>query len=261
MNQQPTPLAAEQAPHQADFVTALARGLRVIHAFGTAGTPMTLAEIARHVGLARATVRRSLITLAALGYVETNGKIFALTPRVLSLGCCYLSSVPLARAARSCLRDVSGTLNETSGTAILDDGEVVMLARIAAQRAFTPPGSRMPAYCTATGHVLLAAQPDDMIDSYLAQIKPEAFTPHTETNIVKIHEAIHAARSSGYALLAEQTEPGLRSISVPVKNTKRCVVAALNVVAPMNRVSLDEMVSRFLPFMRQKAGELGASLG
>lgn len=253
----------ESAAEQPDFVTALARGLAVIRALGTEGEPTTLAEIARRVGLARATVRRSLITLAALGYVEADGKVFTLTPQVLSLGYSYLSSIPLARTSRACLQDISGILNETSGTAILDGGEVILLARISMRRAVNPGnplGSRLPAYCTSTGRVLLAGQPDDVIQEYLTHLKPEAFTPQTETDIAKIRMGIFEARSCGYAILAEQTEIGLRAISVPVENTKHRVVAALNVVAPVSRVTADEMIDRFLPLMREKAGGLGAVL-
>lgn len=251
------------ANQQPDFVTALARGLKVIRAFGTDDTPATLAEIARRVGLARATVRRSLITLAALGYVETDGRLFALTPKILSLGQCYLTSIPLARSACACLQNISQTLNETSGTGVLDGDEVVLLARVPVRDSINRPqllGNRIPAYCTTTGHVLLASQPDEAIREYLARLQPEPLTPRTETDVEKIGAAIFAARERGYAILEEQTEIGVRAISVPIENTRRCVVAALHVIAPMNRASAEEMTGRFLPLMREKAGELGLAL-
>jgi IclR family pca regulon transcriptional regulator len=237
----------------------LARGLSVIRALGENGPPATLAEISRRVGLARATVRRSLITLQTLGYVESDGRFFALTPKVLSLGHSYLSSTPLARASKPCLEDISSTLNESSAAAILDGDDVVLLMRIPVQRVVNPgipSGSRLPAYCTATGHVLLSGQPNDAIDGYLARVKPEALTPHTETDIEKIRSSILATRAKGYAFQSQQAEIGIHAISVPIENAQHRVVAAMNVVAPVDRVSEAEMIGRFLPLMRRKAEEI-----
>jgi IclR family pca regulon transcriptional regulator len=260
----PTPTPVTGTPlNQPDFVTALARGLSVIRALGEEGPPTTLAEISRRVGLARATVRRSLITLETLGYVENDGRSFALTSKVLSLGYSYLSSIPLARASKSCLEDISAMLNESSGTAILDGDDVVLLVRVPVQRVVNPgipSGSRLPAYCTATGHVLLAGQSDEAIDGYLSRIHPEAITPRTETDLAKIRASILATRRSGYALQSEQAEVGVRAISVPIENMHHRVVAALNVVAPVDRVSEQEMIGRFVPLMRKKAEEIRRAL-
>jgi IclR family pca regulon transcriptional regulator len=260
----PTPAPATATPlNQPDFVTALARGLSVIRALGEEGPPATLAEIARRVGLARATVRRALITLETLGYVENDGRTFTLTSKVLSLGYSYLSSIPLARASKPCLEDISATLNEASGTAILDGDDVVLLVRVPVQRMVNPgipSGSRLPAYCTATGHVLLAGQTDEVIEGYLTRVRPEALTPHTETDIARIRSSILAARANGYAFRSEQAEIGLRAISVPIENAQKRVIAAMNIVAPVDRVSEDEMIRRFLPLMRKKAEEIRHAL-
>lgn len=261
---QPTPLPATVTPlDQPDFVTALARGLSVIRALAEEGPPATLAEIARRVGLARATVRRSLITLETLGYVENDGRTFSLTAKVLSLGYSYLSSTPLARASKPFLEDIAATLNESSGTAILDGDNVVLLVRVPVQRMVNPgipSGSRLPAYCTATGHVLLSGQPDDVIEDYLARVNPEPLTPHTETDIARIRSSIFATRENGYAFRSEQAEIGIRAISVPIENAQKRIIAAMNIVAPVNRVSEEEMVGRFLPLMRKKAEEIGRAL-
>jgi IclR family pca regulon transcriptional regulator len=263
MNQPTAPFPSGTPLNQPDFVTALARGLSVIRALGDEGPPTTLAEISRRVGLARATVRRSLITLETLGYVETDGRLFSLTSKVLTLGYSYLSSIPLARASKSCLEDISALLNESSATAILDGDDVILLVRVPVQRVVNPgipSGSRLPAYCTATGHVLLSGQPDEVIDDYLSRIKPEAFTPRTETDIEKIRAAIMTTRRSGYAFQSEQAEVGVRAISVPIANAQSRVVAALNVVAPVGRVSEQEMIGRFLPLMRKKSEEIRRAL-
>lgn len=263
MNQPTPPFSTGTPLNQPDFVTALARGLSVIRALGEDGPPTTLAEIARRVGLARATVRRSLITLETLGYIETDGRLFALTPKVLSLGYSYLSSIPLARASKPCLEDISARLNETAGTAILDGDDVILLVRVQVQRFVSPGipyGSRFPAYCTATGRVLLASQTNEVIDDYLVRIKPELFTPKTETDIGKIRASILTTRSTGYSIMCEQAEVGVRAISVPIVNAQSRVAAAMNVVAPADRVSEQEMIGRFLPLMRKKSEEIRRAL-
>jgi IclR family transcriptional regulator, pca regulon regulatory protein len=263
MDQITHPQSEAMPPEQPDFVTALARGLSVIKALGEEGPPATLAEIARRVGLARATVRRSLITLQTLGYVEIDNKVFSLTPKVLSLGYSYLSSIPLARASKTCLEEISAKLHESSAAAILDTDDVVLLVRVPVERIInpgTPTGSRFPAYCTATGHVLLAGQSNDAIDDYLARINPIQLTPLTVTDRVLIRQSIMASREAGYSYKCEEAEIGVNAISVPIENSQGRVVAAMNVVAPIDRVSKDEMIGRFLPLMRNKAEEIRRAL-
>jgi IclR family pca regulon transcriptional regulator len=258
-----TPRSSPSQAEQPDFVTALARGLTVIRALGEDGPPATLAEIARRVGLARATVRRSLITLETLGYVENDGRIFALTPKVLSLGYSYLSSVPLARASQPRLEEVSETLNASCSTAILDGDEVVMLVRVLVERVIkpdTPPGIRLPVYCSATGRMLLSGESDEVIDRYLARMKPAPLTPRTETDPGKIRTMIMECRTNGYAFQSEQSRLGVQALSVPIKNAQRRIVAALNVVAPVERGSKDEIIEYFLPLLRRKAQEISRAL-
>jgi IclR family pca regulon transcriptional regulator len=259
----PASLASIAPAEQPDFVTALARGLTVIRALGEDGPPATLAEIARRVGLARATVRRSLITLETLGYVENDGRIFALTPKVLSLGYSYLRSVPLAHASKPRLEEVSETLNASCGTAILDGDDVVMLVRVLVERVIkpdSPPGIRLPAYCSATGRMLLSYESDDAIDRYLARMKPVPLTPRTETDPGRIRALIMESRASGYAFQSEQSCLGIQAISVAIENAQHRPVAALNVVAPVERGSKDEIVERFLPLLREKAQEISRAL-
>ena len=258
-----TPRSPALLAEQPDFVTALARGLAVIRALGEDGQPATLAEIARRVGLARATVRRSLITLETLGYVENVGRIFALTPKVLSLGYSYLSSIPLARASKPRLEEVSATLNASCGTAILDGDDVVMLVRVLVDRVIkpdTPPGIRLPAYCTATGRMLLSYETDDAIDRYLARKKLAPLTSKTETDPGKIRTLIIECRANGYAFQSEQSCLGIQAITVPIENAQRRVVAALNVTTPVERGSKDEILEHFLPLLRKKAQEVSRVL-
>jgi IclR family transcriptional regulator, pca regulon regulatory protein len=261
---QPLFLAAANDPvEQPDFVTALARGLAVIRAFGAHSSRMSLAEVARRVELPRATVRRSLITLETLGYVETDGKTFMLTPQVLSLGHSYLTSMPVTRAVRPYLEKMSALLNESSSAGILDHDEAVFLTRVPVRRVLLgteTTGSRLPAYCTSMGRVLLAAQSDDMIEEYLSRIEPRAYTPRTITNPAKIRDAIFEARTVSYSIVEEELDAGVIAISVPIKNAHDRTVAALSVVSHVDRATSAQMIDRFLPAMRDAARELRAQL-
>jgi IclR family pca regulon transcriptional regulator len=244
---------------QPDFVTALARGLAVIRAFGPERPSMTLADIAKRVALPRATVRRSLITLATLGYVETDGRNFALTPKVLALGNSYLASSPLPRAAQPTLERLAEKTHESCWAAILDDDDVLLVAGARTNRLLSAGlaiGSRLPAFCSALGRVLLAGNPDEKLDAFLDRLAPRSLTSRTVTEASAIRRAILAAREEGFAISDGEVETGLCSIAVPVVDPHGRTIAALNATAPSARVRRSELVERFLPLLRQAANDI-----
>lgn len=248
---------------QPDFVTALARGLSVIRAFGPDTPRMTLADVARRVGLPRATVRRSLITLETLGYAESDGRGYSLTPKILTLGHAYLSSSPLTVAARPLVEKLADKLRETCWAGILDEGDVLLIVNSRTSRILTAGlsvGSRLPAYCSALGRVLLAALPDTEIESYLESFTPKQLTPHTLTDPAVIRQAIFDARMTGYSLSDSEVEMGLCSIAVPIVNAQGKTVAALNATAPSVRAQGKEMSEHFLPQLKQVAEDLRLAL-
>ena len=254
---------ADDPAEQPDFVTALARGLAVIRTFGAQTKRLSLAEVARQVNLPRATVRRSLITLETLGYVESDGKTFMLTPKVLSLGHSYLASLPVTRAVRPYLEKMSALLNEGSSAGILDRDDAVFLARVPVRRVARdtmPAGSRIPAFCTSMGRVLLAAQPDATIDEYLARISPHAYTPRTITDPAKIRAAILEARRVSYSIVEEELDAGVMAISIPIKDAHDRTVAALGITSHVERTTGEQMIERFLPLMRDAVKEIRAQL-
>src|SRR5690606_15938119 len=141
------------------LLNSFAKGLRVLEAFGTDSPRRSIAEVARATGLDRATARRCLLTLHALGYAEHDGKFFTLTPRVLRLGFGALAALPLARAVQPWLDQLSEKLGQSTSVAILDDTDIVYIARAAQRKVMSVglmPGSRLPAHCTSLGRVLLA---------------------------------------------------------------------------------------------------------
>ncbi len=248
---------------QADFVTALARGLTVIRAFGAEAPRMTLADIARRTGLARATVRRSLITLEALGYAESDGRNFSLTPRVMALGHSYLSSTPLPRAAQPFLERLSELLQDACAVSILDDDEVLIVARSAPKRLLTianAVGTRLPVYCTSSGRVLLARQSEAVIDAYFSRLVPRRFTVHTIMDPAELRRVMQETLTSGYAISDGEIEEGVCAISVPLTNAYGGTVATLNAISYGGRVTRAEMIERFLPHMRRAADDLRSVL-
>ena len=246
-----------------NFMTSLERGLQVIRAFSEHRRHLTISQIAQSTGLSRAAVRRCLYTLHKLGYVGEDDKRFSLKPLVLTLGQAFLSSTPLAVLAQPYLDQVSGVLGESCSVAVLDGSEIVYICRSAETRIMSINllvGTRLPAYCTSMGHVLLAQLPTAALDAYLEREPLVARTERTVTSPTKLRKLLRTVRESGHAVLDQELEVGLRSIAVPVRDTRGSVVAAMNVSTHAARVSLVDMRRRFLPVLSESARGLGAAL-
>src|SRR5215469_3163405 len=238
---------------------SLARGLRVIESFEGHPEGRSIVEIAHATGLSRAAIRRILLTLEVLGYVERSRQVHRLRTQVLRLGFSFLSSSSVVEAARPVLERITEQLHESSSMSMLDGGEIVYVARSAASRilaAGLSVGSRLPAYCTSMGRVLLASLLDDQLNAYLRELKPESYTPKTLTNISQIRRAILEVRKDGYAIVDEELEAGLRSIAVPVFTRGNQVVAAINVGTHISRVDRATLTKRCLPALQEGASTL-----
>jgi IclR family transcriptional regulator, pca regulon regulatory protein len=246
-----------------DFMTSLARGLHVIRAFAGVDRRLTIADVSRATGLTRAVVRRCLYTLKELGYAGTDGRMYFLQPRILNLGYSYLSTAPVPIAAQPVLEEMSESLGEASSVAVLDDGAVVYVGRAATKRIMSVTlgvGSRLPAYCTALGRVLLAHLTDEQVDIELSKVDWTQHTKHTVTSRSRLEEMLVEVRHDGYAINDQELEIGLRSIAVPVRNVVGTVVAAMNVSSQASRVSRRELVERCLPVLRTAAERLSSQL-
>lgn len=246
-----------------DFMASLSRGLSVIRAFSEHRRRLTISQISQKTGFSRASVRRCLYTLQTLGYVGEEDKLFFLRPQILSLGHAYLASTPLAGRAQPYLDAVAAAAHESCSAAILDGNEIVYVCRSAVTRIMSINlllGSRLPAYCTSMGRVLLANLPDDEREAYLAQLKPVALTPETCVAIPALREVLKQVRADGYAIVDQELEVGLRSIAVPVRDTRGRVVAAMNVGAQAGRVTLAQMKTLYLPHLCRAAEQLGQLL-
>ncbi|OJX65250.1 MAG: hypothetical protein BGO95_07385 [Micrococcales bacterium 73-13] len=208
----------------AEHVRSLARGLSVIRAFDAARPAMTLSEVAEATALSRATARRLLHTLETLGYVRSDGRAFALTPRVLELGFAYLSALTLPEIAQPHLERLSLQLDESVSAAVLDGDEIVYVARVPVRRIMSVAitiGTRFPAARTSMGRVLTGG--------------------------------------GDWAISDEELEQGLRSIAAPLHG-RAGVVAAVNVSTSTSRVGREELLERHLPALLATAGAIDAEL-
>ncbi|AOW92976.1 IclR family transcriptional regulator [Rhodococcus sp. WMMA185] len=253
----------EKIPPSAEYVQSLARGLAVIRCFNQQNQRRTLSDVARATDLSRATARRFLLTLAEVGYVATDGSTFWLTPRVLELGYSYLSSLSLPEIAQSHLEKLSHQVHESSSVSILDGSEIVYVARVAVSRLMTVGitiGTRLPAYATSMGRVLLAGLPDDELDSYLETVDIQRLTEHTIATHDDLRAAILKARADGICMLDQELEAGLRSMAVPIRNPSGLTVAAVNISTPAARYSLAELHSDLIPALRATAADIEQDL-
>lgn len=246
-----------------DFVESLDRGLRLLQVFGETSGPMTLSDIARAAALPRATARRILFTLAHGGYVSTDGKLFSLTPHVLSLAGAYLRSNQVVAVLQPVLDRVAVAAQEISSLAVLDGDDVVFIARGSPARLFSAGfdiGYRLPAFCTSVGRTMLGQFDDAELAKRLKAMRREALTPQTVTDSKRVLAVIAADRAQGYSLVDREAEPHFRSISVPVRRYDGAIVAAINMGAHVDRVSANEMIERFLPLLRDAASSVKSLL-
>lgn len=245
------------------FVESLARGLTVFAAFGPGRAELTLAAVARATGLARATARRALITLAHLGYVASRDGAFHLTPRVLALGYPPLSHLTLPRIARPHLAALTEQVDDSASLAVLDGDEVRYTARVARRRIMSveiAAGTRLPAYATSMGRVLLADLPTAERAARLERAVPRALASQSVTTRAELPALLDRAADQGYALVDQELEDGLRSIAVPVRDREGRTVAAVNVAMHASRRSTEQCLTEVLPRLRTTAAAIAADL-
>ncbi|MEV7994999.1 IclR family transcriptional regulator C-terminal domain-containing protein, partial [Streptomyces sp. NPDC086077] len=245
-----------------EFVESLARGLTVLTAFGAGRAELTLTEVAKATGLVRATARRALITYEHLGLVaQPRPGTFTLTPRVLGLGYPLLSRTSLPHIAAPHLASLAERIHESTSLAVLTAAgdEIQYTARVATARVMSvniTVGTRLPAYATSTGRVLVADLPP--ADRVLGPLRP--LTPRTLTDPKALTRALDEVRDQGYALVDEELEEGLRSLAVPVRDRTGRAVAALNTAMHTYRHTLQECVDHLAPALRETAGAIEADL-
>lgn len=244
------PAAARADKEEREYVMGLEKGLSIIEAFGMARGPLTLTEAAEITGHTKASVRRCLLTLCKLGYAVQAGRHFELGPRALRLGHAYVASDPLTKVAQPILEMTSERTHESASIAVLDAQDAVFVARSTHRRSLSSGlgvGARLPAYCSATGRVLLSELPRDEVGFLLNRMSRPALTPHTQTDVAAILREIALVGAQGYSINDQELEIGLRSIAVPIRNGRGELIAALSLSVATSRMSRDELIERLLP--------------
>jgi IclR family pca regulon transcriptional regulator len=246
-----------------EFLEALARGLRIIQTFGQDHRQLALSDIAKLVELPRASVRRTLHTLIHLGFAETDGRMFRLTPKVLTLAGAYLLSNPISNILQPALERLSADINAACSAAVLDGDDVVMIAHASPPRVLQLSGQiglRLPALSSSLGRILLASLDDEQINTFLARSKPKQLTAHTLVDKDKLRYAILKSRADGYSLVDQEVELGFRSISVAMRRLDGRTIGSLNVGVHSERAPLALMRNQFLPKLRALANEVQPQL-
>ena len=246
------------------YVQSFARGLDVIRSFGAAAPRQTLTEVADATGMTRAGARRILLTLQTLGYVRADGRMFELTPKILDLGFAYLTSMPMWHIAQPVMDALVEQTHESCSIAVLDGQDVVYVMRVHTHKIMSTNlgiGSRLPAFWTSLGRVLLAEMPAPELQNLLDARDRTQFTRHTVQDDAALLAQISQVRKQGWCLLNQELEEGLTSVAAPIRNARGQVVAAMNISGQANRTTPEVMQRDLLPQLLQAAGRVSGLLG
>ncbi|MGX1273482.1 IclR family transcriptional regulator domain-containing protein [Streptomyces phaeoluteigriseus] len=252
--------AEARAPH---FVRSFERGLAVIRSFDADHPVRTLSEVARACDLPRAAARRLLLTLADLGYVHGDGRLFRLTPRVLELGYAYLAGLTLPQLASPRLEQLVAETGESSSLCVLDGDDIVYVARVPTHRIMSATitvGTRFPAHVTSVGRVMLAHLPEDDLDARLARTELFPLTARTLVTPEALRAELGRVRRQGYALVDQELEEGLRSVGAPVRDRYGAVTAGVNIAVHAGRTSLAAVRRDLLPHLLTAVARIEADL-
>lgn len=247
-----------------DVIDSLEKAFRLLQVFSHEHPSLTISEAAELSDLTRPTARRILLTMVSLGFAEAQGKRFSLTPKVMRLGFAYLSALPYWETAQPHMRRLASELNESCSMATLDGNEIVYLTRVPGNRSMVTTlntGSRLPAYATSMGKILLAHLKPAALDRYLSEVQLTALTPSTITDPEELRGVLAEARARGYATADGEREEGIRSAAAPVFARGGSVVAAVNVSANAARVSHEKLVSEYVPALLETARAISEEIG
>jgi IclR family pca regulon transcriptional regulator len=257
--------ALSEGPRPGDgYVQSFARGLDVIRSFSASAPRQTLSDVATRSGLTRAGARRILLTLQSLGYVRTDGKHYALTPRILDLGFAYLSSMPIWNLAEPVMERLVEEVKESCSAAVLDGADIVYVLRVPTRKIMSiglGVGSRLPASCTSMGRMLLAALTDAEVQAVLQAAPPAALTRYTLTEPDAVLAKVRQARRQGWCLVNQELEEGLVSLAAPIVNRTGETIAALNISGQANRTPARQMQEQMLPALLRAAKDVSQRLG
>ena len=246
-----------------DFLEALARGLRVIGAFGRERSHMTLSDVARATDLPKPSVRRALYTLSCLGLVGSDGRAFHLTPRVMSLATAYLGSNMISTIVQPACERISDRTEQSCFAAVLDGYDIVMIAHsFHGDPVVLAPtiGLRRPAFCTAAGRAILSGLADEALDSWLDKLEPKALTAFTLTDKRALRQEVLQVRREGYCVTEQEMRRGYRAVALPLRRYDGKTIAALCVAAWVEDSPPGFLTDKYLATLREETEALQSQL-
>ncbi len=253
---------------KADLIEGMAKGMAVLESFDTERQRLNATLAAERAGITRAAARRHLLTLAHLGYLETDGSYYWLAAKVLRFSGSYLASARLPRAVQPTLNRLAAQTQESFSAGVLDGDEVVVVGRSGYEWKNTSTGAvrvlayglhlgaRLPAHATSTGRVLLAAKTKTALTQWLKGRTLARLTTRTVIDPKQFRAVIEQVRADDWCLAAEEHELGVHALAVPLRNMQGKTVAALNVVASPQRLTAQAMQRDLLPLLFDAAREL-----
>ncbi len=257
-------MASAAAPENGDyFVKSAEKTLNVLLAFTSERPALTVTQVADATDMTRAAARRFLLTLTDLGYLSTDGTLFKQTPRVLDVGASYLAGLNLPQVAQPHLHELAQDLDETATLSVLDGQDVLYIARVAAPRLHTVTlnlGSRLPAWVTSMGRVLVAAMPEAAREDFLKNVVPQEYTSHTIRNTDELREQLLKVKEQGWCLVEQELDEGMRGVAVPVTRAGE-VIAALNISIQPGRAKREVLTDRVIPKMQATAQRIAEDFG
>lgn len=248
---------------KADYIAGMAKGLAVLESFDTERQRLNATLAAQRAGLTRAAARRHLLTLAHLGYLETDGSHFWLAPKVLRFSGSYLASARLPRLIQPTLNRLAAQTGESFSAVVLDGEQVVIIARSGSSRMLAYGlhlGARLPAHATSTGRVLLAGKRKAEFNAWMKGRELPRLTAHTLVDARRFRALVESVRQQDWCIASEEHELGVHALAVPLRNMEGRTVAAVNVVAPPHRLDPLALQKELLPLLQEAARELRALL-
>lgn len=253
---------------QDNYISGLAKGLKVLDAFWIDRQKLNATQIAQRTGISRTAVRRYLRTLKFLGYLHSDEHYFWLTYKVLRLSSSYLSSAHLPKIAQPILNILCGQTSLTYSVVILDDDEIIPIARsfLPEQEMLrTSPygmhlGNRLPAHATSTGKILLSTFSPDEQKKWFKKFGLKRLTPFSLQDENEFYLMLKQVSLQDYCISKEEHELGVIAIAVPILDTQGQVVAALNCISQIHRVSEQYLLENILPLIRNTAYQIRAML-
>jgi IclR family transcriptional regulator, pca regulon regulatory protein len=244
---------------KADMIEGVAKGMAVLESFDTQRQRLNATMASQKAGITRAAARRHLLTLAYLGYLETDGSYFWLAPKIMRFSGSYLSSARLPRVVQPTLNRLASLSGHSYSVVVLDEQEVVIVARSDIARVLAYGlhlGARLPAHATSTGHVLLSAKSKDEFTNWCKDKTLIRLTRFTLTSFNELKKRIRLIQKNDFDISCEEHELGVSALSVPLRDMQGQVVAAINVVLPSSEWSVQAIEREFLPLLQGAAQEL-----